>query len=51
LQIEINRRLYMDEDHVVALPGLARIRGAMTTLITALSSLSAAHFGAQQAAE
>ena len=51
LQIEINRRLYMDEDHVVALPGLARIRGAMTTLITALSSLSAAHFGAQEAAE
>ena len=51
LQIEINRRLYMDEDQIIALPGLADIRKAMTTLIVALKSLPANNFIVQQAAE
>ena len=51
LQIEINRRLYMDEDQIIALPGLANIKKAMTTLIVALKSLPANNFTVQQAAE
>jgi len=51
LQIEINRRLYMDENQIIALPGLTDIKKAMTTLISALKSLPANNFTVQQAAE
>lgn len=51
LQIEINRWLYMDEDQVIALPGMDRIREAMTILIDAICRLPAGHFKQQQAAE
>lgn len=44
LQIEINRRLYMDEVQVVPLPGMERIRLAMTAAIAAVSRLPAAYF-------
>ena len=51
LQIEINRRLYMDEDEVRPLPGMGRIRDAMTTLIAALCRLPASCFTTREAAE
>lgn len=51
LQIEINRRLYMDEDQVRPLPEMARVRDAMTALIAALCRLPAAYFSTREAAE
>ncbi|MDP6874512.1 MAG: N-formylglutamate amidohydrolase [Alphaproteobacteria bacterium] len=50
LQIEINRRLYMDEELVLPTPGLARVRTAMTAVITALCRLPSAYFAPQDAA-
>ncbi len=51
LQIEINRRLYMDEDQVQPLPEMARVQDAMTALIAALCRLPAAYFSTREAAE
>ncbi len=44
LQIEINRRLYMDEVRVVPLPGMERVRSAMTAVIAAVCRLPSAYF-------
>ncbi len=44
LQIEINRRLYMDEVRVVPLPGMERVRAAMTAVIAAVCRLPSAYF-------
>jgi N-formylglutamate amidohydrolase len=51
LQIEINRRLYMDEVHVRPASGMTRMRDAMSALISALSHLPTAYFKTQEAAE
>lgn len=44
LQIEINRRLYMDEVQVIPTPGMERIRQAMSAVIAAVCRLPAAYF-------
>lgn len=50
LQIEINRRLYMDEIQVVPTPGMERIRSAMTAVIDAVCRLPSTYFATQDAA-
>lgn len=50
LQIEINRRLFMDEEQVAATPGMARMEAAMTAVIEALCRLPDAYFTPQRAA-
>ncbi len=50
LQIEINRRLYMDEEQILPTPGMARVRSAMTAVIAALCRLPSAYFAPQSAA-
>ena len=50
LQIEINRRLYMDEVQVARTPGMERIRQAMSAVIAAVCGLPAAYFETQDAA-
>ena len=50
LQIEINRRLYMDEVRVVPLPGMERIRLAMTAVIAAVCGLPSTYFESLSAA-
>ncbi|MDP7548388.1 MAG: N-formylglutamate amidohydrolase [Alphaproteobacteria bacterium] len=44
LQIEINRRLYMDEVRVIPLPGMERIRAAMEAVVAAVCRLPSAYF-------
>lgn len=41
VQIEINRGLYMDEDNYVPLPGMARLKAELTSVIAALPALCA----------
>ena len=50
LQIEINRRLYMDEVRIIPLPGMERIRSAMTAVIAAVCDLPAGCFASLGAA-
>jgi len=50
LQIEINRRLFMDEEQVVPAPGMARMEAAMTAVIEALCRLPDAYFTPQRTA-
>ncbi|MBT3332150.1 MAG: N-formylglutamate amidohydrolase [Rhodospirillaceae bacterium] len=50
LQIEINRRLYMDEQEVVRLPAIQRVQAAMTGVIAAVCNLPMTYFAAQDAA-
>jgi N-formylglutamate amidohydrolase len=40
LMIELNRRLYMDEETLEKSPGFARLQGELTGLITALAGLA-----------
>ena len=51
LQIEINRRLYMDEEEVRPVPGIHQVKDAMTALIGALCDLPASAFASREAAE
>ncbi len=45
LQIEIKRSLYMDEDTIERLPGMAEVTANMTTLIGALAAIDHAQLG------
>lgn len=45
LQIEINRRLYMDEATFAHLPAFAKIADTMTQVVAALGALTQADFG------
>ncbi len=46
LQIELNRRLYMDEDRIVRAPGLTRLTSDMRQVIAALSDIEPGALGA-----
>lgn len=50
LQIEVNRRLYMDELQVLRLPALQQVKDAMTEVIAAVCNLPLTYFAAQGAA-
>ncbi len=47
LQIEVNRALYMDEDRIARLDGLARIAAHMTEMVFALGRLAQADLAAE----